>query len=74
LKTEISISTSLVGKKKCCQCKKNLDCFSIIYNNKFIEYFICNNCYNYDLDKLHYIAWWLKVNLKKIYDRSIYCS
>ena len=74
MKTEISISTSLVGKNKCGQCKKNLDCISSIYNNKFIEYFICNNCYNYDLDKLHYIAWWLKVNLKKIYDRSIYCS
>ena len=63
MKTEISISLSLVGKRKCYQCRKNLDCFSIIYNNKFIEYFICSDCYN--LDKLHYIAWWMKVNLKR---------
>ena len=71
LKTRVSISTSLVGEQKCSQCKKNLDCFSIIYNNKFKEYFICSNCCNKDclavdyLDRQHYIAWWLKVNLKK---------
>ena len=67
MKTEISISTSLVGKQKCYQCNKNSYCLSVKYNNKYKEFYLCVHCCDFPFinwDRQHYIAWWMKVNLK----------
>ena len=80
MKTQVSVvSSSSYGEiyfyltpfylKNCSQCKKKLYCLSFRYNNKhWKEFFVCRNCSDFPFinwDRQHYIAWWMKVNLKR---------
>ena len=85
MKTYVSVATqSSSGDKwlygtplylqKCYQCNKNLYCLSVKYNNKYKEFYLCVDCCEFPFinwDRQHYIAWWMKVNLKRKYDRNI---
>ena len=85
LKTTVSVATYsacadkwLYGQplylQKCNQCNKNSYCLSVKYNKKFKEFYLCVNCCDFPFinwDRQHYIAWWLKVNLKRIYERNV---